>query len=562
MSYSTSKYKQIPSRAFAGQKKDTRLPFLQGSGRAQLRRQANQAHGVSSVKGRRNYMEDEYQTVYDLASGASGGMATNYWGVFDGHAGGRASKACARDLHNYVADAPSFGTSLHSAVNHGFQLMENNFMKTAASYKMEDGTTAITMFQRGNQLIVANVGDSRAVMCSGGEAVGLSIDHKPTRPSERRRIVAGGGTVIHCNGAARVNGCLSTSRAIGDRSLKPHVSPEPELKEWQLTPKDEFVILASDGLWDVFNNEEAVEFVRKIKPNCTLDQCAKQLVSRAMTKGSMDNVTAVVVSLQDLPAEPTMSATPVSARNATEQSFGSAAVGSATTPNSARQLSSTSNSYTNGPNSARQLSSTAHLRNEARNDFTQLPTSPMHVAGKGKPNIQHLWQDTPGGQSPWQVQIDTKNKKPGASTAGNMSPMVMRGGQSGGRGRGGGKQGFSSAQRQQTLQRTREQIYGARGQVPGGGAGGRARGSRGGGVAGGRGRGGSTVSENQMVSPRQNMQSAPASTAVGFSGRLRTTGNGGRKVSRQSQYGQRSGPSAPSNGAASSGFYASRPASK
>ena len=150
-----------------------------------------------------------------------------------------------------------------------------------------------------------------------------------------------------------------------------------------------------------------------------------------------------------------------------------------------------------------------------------------------------------------------------------MSPMVMRGGQTG-RGRGRGKQGFSAAaSRQQTLQRSREQIYGG-GRAPGGGSG------RGRGGGGSRGRGVTEMAVRENQSPRQHMQSAPASTAVGFSGRLRTTGTGGRKVTRQSQatrqgqtgsfYGQqRVGPSAPGSGAgngASSGFYASRPASK
>ena len=92
-------YREAPSRAFAGGQ--TRLPFLQSSGRRQRPQKAkapaqHQAHGVSSIKGRRNYMEDEWAAVYDLSSASVNGMATNYFGVFDGHAGGRASKACAR----------------------------------------------------------------------------------------------------------------------------------------------------------------------------------------------------------------------------------------------------------------------------------------------------------------------------------------------------------------------------------------------------------------------------------------------------------------------------------
>lgn len=71
--------------------------------------------------------------------------------------------------------------------------------------------SALTM-----QLYVANLGDSRAVLCSNGRAVAMSEDHKPNREDERRRIEALGGRVIHY-GTWRVEGILAVSRAIGDR---------------------------------------------------------------------------------------------------------------------------------------------------------------------------------------------------------------------------------------------------------------------------------------------------------------------------------------------------------
>lgn len=69
-------------------------------------------------------------------------------------------------------------------------------------------------------MYVANAGDSRAVMCRSGKAIALSIDHKPTSDSERKRIEAAGGFVSEIGGICRVNGNLNLSRAIGDLRYK------------------------------------------------------------------------------------------------------------------------------------------------------------------------------------------------------------------------------------------------------------------------------------------------------------------------------------------------------
>jgi serine/threonine protein phosphatase PrpC len=64
----------------------------------------------------------------------------------------------------------------------------------------------------GNKLVVANAGDSRAVLCRRGQAVEMSRDHKPMDEDERARIQKAGGFVQE----GRVNGSLALSRAIGD----------------------------------------------------------------------------------------------------------------------------------------------------------------------------------------------------------------------------------------------------------------------------------------------------------------------------------------------------------
>lgn len=82
----------------------------------------------------------------------------------------------------------------------------------------------------------------------------MSIDHKPNTREERTRIEDAGGVVVWA-GTWRVGGVLAVSRAFGDRPLKRYVIPTPDIREEVLSPADNCLILASDGLWDVISNQ-------------------------------------------------------------------------------------------------------------------------------------------------------------------------------------------------------------------------------------------------------------------------------------------------------------------
>uniref|UniRef100_A0A0D3G6F7 protein-serine/threonine phosphatase n=1 Tax=Oryza barthii TaxID=65489 RepID=A0A0D3G6F7_9ORYZ len=129
---------------------------------------------------------------------------------------------------------------------------------------------------------IANIGDSRAVVCERGAANQLTVDHEPHTTNERKRIEKQGGFVSTFPGdVPRVNGQLAVARAFGDQSLKAHLSSEPDVKHVPINSSVEFVILASDGLWKVIKNQEAVDLVNSIKdPQAT----AKRLTSEALAK--------------------------------------------------------------------------------------------------------------------------------------------------------------------------------------------------------------------------------------------------------------------------------------
>ncbi|KAF7281353.1 protein phosphatase 1L isoform X1 [Rhynchophorus ferrugineus] len=162
------------------------------------------------------------------------------------------------------------------------------------------GTTALIAILEGTKLIVANVGDSRGVMCdSRGNAIPLSFDHKPQQVREKKRIKEAGGFVTF-NGVWRVAGILATSRALGDYPLKDKklIIADPDILTFDLKDhKPQFVILASDGLWDIFSNEDAVNFIKERLNEA--DYGAKSITLQSFYKGSMDNISVIIINLKD-----------------------------------------------------------------------------------------------------------------------------------------------------------------------------------------------------------------------------------------------------------------------
>uniref|UniRef100_A0A7I4BN82 protein-serine/threonine phosphatase n=1 Tax=Physcomitrium patens TaxID=3218 RepID=A0A7I4BN82_PHYPA len=93
-------------------------------------------------------------------------------------------------------------------------------------------------------------------------------------------------------GTWRVGGVLAVSRAFGDRLLKKYVVAEPEIQDQLITSDVEFLVLASDGLWDVVSNQDAVTMVQNVQD---AQEAAKRLTDEAYKKGSADNITCVVI---------------------------------------------------------------------------------------------------------------------------------------------------------------------------------------------------------------------------------------------------------------------------
>lgn len=157
------------------------------------------------------------------------------------------------------------------------------------------GSTAVVCLIVDGVLYCANVGDSRAVLgCNNGKpAQRLSFDHKASEKSEDARIANCGGFVRN----GRVMGLLTVSRSFGDHPLKHLITAIPHVSSTPLCKDKGIVILACDGMWDVFEDQEAVDFCQQLRNNGNEVNLAQALIDECLKRKTTDNVTVLVVEL-------------------------------------------------------------------------------------------------------------------------------------------------------------------------------------------------------------------------------------------------------------------------
>lgn len=229
---------------------------------------------------------------------------------------------------------------LIETVNEACMLTDGEFLKTAREQSLNDGSTLIlaliypdTAKPGQYRLLVANIGDSRAVLCTsrnlpgsqgGLMALPLSVDHKPNRDDEKARVESKGG-VVDFQGVWRVftpGPCsfggqhiqrwgLAVSRAFGDLLLKEPekfdcigvapgglVTAVPEIQAMELQPGDDrFLVLGCDGVWDVLSSEEAVSVCAEQEDE---KEAANAILRRTYASNSDDNLTAVVLTWSEI----------------------------------------------------------------------------------------------------------------------------------------------------------------------------------------------------------------------------------------------------------------------
>lgn len=271
------------------------------------KRGASDMHGVLGLVWGVAEWVGRKRTHEDRAVGCVLSDGATFAGVYDGHAGSKAAAYAASHLHTFVAARAG---TLRQRLTSAFDRTERAILQTGIT----DGTTACVCVVEGTTFTTANVGDSRCVLGGGSRrrprAVRATTDHKPELVNETRRVQRAGGAVEVRGACTRVvhPGCplmLATSRTLGDAVCKRHpglVSPHPDVVSRALTRTDRFAILATDGLWDVVSDEEAVACVNSVLGGCgdvvdadLCEEAAQRCIDKARKKCTMDNVLVLVL---------------------------------------------------------------------------------------------------------------------------------------------------------------------------------------------------------------------------------------------------------------------------
>ncbi|XP_031266525.1 probable protein phosphatase 2C 39 [Pistacia vera] len=258
------------------------------SGKGKSKMSKNITHGYHLVKGKSTHpMEDyvvaQFRQVEDNELGL--------FAIFDGHLSHEIPDYLRTHLFETILNEPNFWTEPEAAMRRAYSITDNTILEKAVDLG-KGGSTAVTAILINCQkLVVANLGDSRAIICKNGVAKQLSIDHEPSM--EKDEIEGRGGFVSNFPGdVPRVDGQLAVARAFGDKSLKKHLSSEPDVEVEMIDNDTEFIILASDGLWKVMSNQEAADAIKNIKD---ARSAAKHLTEEALARNSSDDISVIVV---------------------------------------------------------------------------------------------------------------------------------------------------------------------------------------------------------------------------------------------------------------------------
>ncbi|KAL0917821.1 hypothetical protein M5K25_012916 [Dendrobium thyrsiflorum] len=227
---------------------------------------------------------------------------------------------CSEDGENCPIILPGLFEEWKEASISGFKAMDRELKLLTNLDCSYSGTTAVTVIKQGEDVIIANLGDSRAVLGTVSkegylEAVQLTIDLKPSVPQEAERIRSSNGSVFAMEDEPSIqriwmpnnnSAGLSMARAFGDFQLKNYgLIAIPEISHHRLTRQDLFIVLATDGVWDVLSNEQVVSVVASAE-KMSSGEAAKLVVEaaakawrRKFPSSKVDDCSAVCFFLQE-----------------------------------------------------------------------------------------------------------------------------------------------------------------------------------------------------------------------------------------------------------------------
>ena len=258
------------------------------------------------IQGNRTFMEDNY-------------IIDNYnnmkiFGVLDGHSGSDISKYIPLVLDNinelvykFIYNNIDF-EKFEQKIEDSFIVLDKKCLDK--NFKKQ-GSTCNLVYIGNNKVIIINLGDSKTIILDKSNKISFYTKlHRPNIHSELTRILKNSNfKVVNNNGIYRLNNDLSLTRSFGDfkykfcnkiyNGISSPVSSIPDL--YLQNTYNQFIIIATDGFWDYITHTEIENIVSDSKPS-DLNTISKQLVMTAIDNGSNDNITLILINIEELNA--------------------------------------------------------------------------------------------------------------------------------------------------------------------------------------------------------------------------------------------------------------------
>ena len=233
----------------------------------------------------RQSMEDIGILIPDLTTD----YKVSLFGIFDGHGGTDVVKFVKNRLPQLIKIYLNDLFPVEIAFKNAFKKVDEELKFFDSEYI---GTTATLILIKDNKIYCANVGDTKAYIIYDKTYKQISNDHKCTNEDERKRITEIGGKIIK----NRVMGQLILTRTLGDLYVKQFgVINTPDINVYDINETINYIILASDGVWDVVDLDTITNMGKAGK---NVGEFCKDIVKLAINKGTKDNVSCIVVSFK------------------------------------------------------------------------------------------------------------------------------------------------------------------------------------------------------------------------------------------------------------------------
>ncbi|KAI9254821.1 hypothetical protein BY458DRAFT_549629 [Sporodiniella umbellata] len=185
--------------------------------------------------------------------------------------------------------------TINSAIRRVFYNLEH-YISSEPTIEKDLGASVALCYISGTKLYVANVGDVMVVMSrNNGQVFEIAQNHLPLNPSEASRVRNSEGYISK---SGLLNDRLSVSRCLGHFQHAPAVNCDPFVQDINLSENDEFVIMASKGLWNTMSYQTAVDIARTEKGDLML--AAQKLRDFALSYGSTENIMVMIIGVSDL----------------------------------------------------------------------------------------------------------------------------------------------------------------------------------------------------------------------------------------------------------------------